>query len=80
MVKWLESNPLVLFFQKEKGVLVVHTCNPSTKEVERGVSGVEDQSQPHSKFKASLGCTGPCVGSLTTIERGGKGLYVGLGI
>lgn len=35
--------------------MAVHTCYPSTQEVEVGGSGVQGQPQLHSEFKAILG-------------------------
>jgi hypothetical protein len=40
--------------QKELG-MVVHTCNPSTKETKVGRSQVQGQPELHSEFKYMLG-------------------------
>lgn len=41
--------------------LMVHGCNPSTKELETGGLGVVHKPQLHSKFKASVGYMRPCL-------------------
>lgn len=35
--------------------MVTHACDPSTQEMEAGISGVRGYPQLHSEFKASLG-------------------------
>jgi hypothetical protein len=41
--------------------MLVHICNPSTREAEARGRGVENQPGLHSEFKASLGyIVGPC--------------------
>jgi hypothetical protein len=37
------------------------TCNFSTSKMEAGESVVEDYSQLHSEFEASLGCLRSCI-------------------
>lgn len=57
----------------------IHTCNPSTWEVEAGRSGVEDQLQPHGKFEASLSYLRPCPKKLSKVKNKsnpGKLLFV----
>lgn len=41
--------------------MVVHTYNPSTREVERRGLGVQDQSPLHKQFKTSPGCMRLCL-------------------
>ncbi|CAO2629708.1 hypothetical protein LEMLEM_LOCUS20606 [Lemmus lemmus] len=40
--------------------MVVHSCNPSTREVKVGEAGVQDQPWLHRKFKDSLGYMKTC--------------------
>lgn len=55
---------LLRFLHENKVLEVEHSklaYNPSTGEVEAGRSGVQDQPQPHSEFKASLAYMRPCL-------------------
>jgi hypothetical protein len=40
---------------------VIHSCNPSIQEMERGESEIQGQLLLHSKFEASLGYMKPCL-------------------
>jgi hypothetical protein len=50
--------------------MVVHSCNPSTQEVEAGGSQIRGQLGLHSKFQTSLGyIVRPCLQNKQTTKQ-----------
>lgn len=55
---------------KSKVVVLIHTQNPSSWEVEASVSGVQGQPEMLSKSEAIVGCTRPCLQTWQGLEEG----------